>query len=72
MGPRYQGLLNDIFNKKIITDDFSLYLHRPTATDPSFAPHGCDSFYALVPVPNLQGGQNWQTLGPRLQEKVLD
>ena len=51
LGPRYKALLNDIFNRKILADDFSLYLHRPTATDPSFAPDGCDSFYALVPVP---------------------
>ena len=55
MGKRYKELLNDIFNKKILAEDFSLYLHRPTATDASFAPEGCDSFYVLCPVPNLQG-----------------
>ena len=72
LGPRYEGLLKDIFQHKILADDFSLYLHRPTATDTSFAPEGCDSFYALVPVPNLQGGQDWTTLGRELQDKVLD
>jgi phytoene desaturase len=59
MGPRYKDLLKDIFRKKILAEDFSLYLHRPTATDPSAAPPGCDAFYALSPVPNLQGGQEW-------------
>ena len=54
MGKRYEGLLNDIF-KKILADDFSLYLHRPTATDKSMAPRGCDCFYVLSPVPNLKG-----------------
>jgi len=59
MGPRYKGLLNDIFRRKVLAEDFSLYLHRPTATDPSVAPRGCDTFYVLSPVPNLQGGQEW-------------
>ena len=56
MGKRYEGLLKDIFNKKILADDFSLYLHRPTATDKSMAPKNCDSFYVLSPVPNLKSG----------------
>jgi len=59
MGPRYRGLLRDVFTRKVLADDFSLYLHRPTATDPAMAPDGCDAFYALSPVPNLQGGQAW-------------
>ncbi|MCW2273074.1 phytoene desaturase [Rhodoblastus acidophilus] len=59
MGPRYKSLLADIFRRKVLAEDFSLYLHRPTATDPSVAPKGCDTFYVLSPVPNLQGGQEW-------------
>lgn len=72
LGPRYKGLLDDIFNKKKLAEDFSLYLHRPTATDPSFAPKGRDSFYALVPVPNLQGGQDWSKIGQDFQRRVID
>lgn len=53
LGPRYKGLLEDIFDKKILAQDFSLYLHRPTATDPNLAPKGCDAFYVLAPVPHL-------------------
>jgi len=60
MGPRYRALLKDIFVRKTLAQDFSLYLHRPTATDPALAPPGCDSFYVLSPVPNLQGGQDWR------------
>lgn len=60
-GPRYRGLVEDIFERKVLSEDFSLYLHRPTATDPTLAPEGCDAFYALVPVPNLQGGTDWAT-----------
>jgi len=52
-------LLADIFERKILADDFSLYLHRPTATDPSLAPEGCDAFYVLSPVPHLQSGTDW-------------
>ncbi len=71
MGARYRELLNDIFHHKILAEDFSLYLHRPTATDPSFAPAGCDSFYVLCPVPNLQGKIDWRTEGPRLRDRIV-
>jgi phytoene desaturase len=59
MGPRYRELLTDIFIKQVLPDDFSLYVHRPTATDPSLAPPGCDSFYVLSPVPNLDARVDW-------------
>jgi len=60
LGPRYRGLLDDIFVKQHLADDFSLYLHRPTATDASLAPPGCDAFYVLAPVPHLDSGVDWQ------------
>jgi len=60
MGPRYKELITDIFKRKVCADDFSLYLHRPTATDPSLAPEGCDTFYVLSPVPHMQSGIDWQ------------
>jgi len=59
LGPRYRELLDDIFERKVLAEDFSLYLHRPTATDPSLAPSGCDAFYVLSPVPHLQSGIDW-------------
>lgn len=59
MGPRYRELLADIFDRKVLADDFSMYLHRPTATDPSLAPPGCDAFYVLSPVPHLGGDTDW-------------
>jgi len=71
LGPRYRELLEDIFNRKVLAEDFSIYLHRPTATDPSFAPEGCDSFYALVPVPNLTAGIDWATEAPKLRDRVV-
>jgi phytoene desaturase len=71
MGERYRELLADIFNHKTLSEDFSLYLHRPTATDPSFAPPGCDSFYVLCPVPNLLGKQDWQKSGPALRDRIV-
>jgi phytoene desaturase len=61
LGPRYRGLLDDIFRKKVLADDFSLYLHRPTAADPSLAPEGCDAFYVLSPTPHLESGVDWRT-----------
>lgn len=59
LGPRYRELLSDIFDRKTLADDFSLYLHRPTATDPSLAPDNCDAFYVLSPVPHLEAGIDW-------------
>ena len=61
LGPRYRELLEDIFRRKLLAKDFSLYLHRPTATDPDLAPPGCDTFYALSPVPHLGADVDWQT-----------
>jgi len=79
LGPRYRELLRDIFDRKVLAEDFSLYLHRPSATDPSVAPAGCDSFYVLAPVPNLKSGTDWQSqaesyrarIERRLEETVL-
>jgi phytoene desaturase len=79
LGPRYRELLGDIFDRKLLADDFSMYLHRPTATDPSLAPPGCDAFYVLAPVPHLESGTDWRAtaepyrrkLQQRLQETIL-
>jgi phytoene desaturase len=59
LGPRYRELLQDIFRRHRLPEDFSLYLHRPTATDASMAPPGHDTFYALVPVSHLDSGTDW-------------
>ncbi|HET6472270.1 MAG TPA: phytoene desaturase, partial [Pseudomonadales bacterium] len=79
MGPRYRELLDDIFERGVLAEDFSLYLHRPTATDPTLAPPGCDAFYVLSPVPHLGAGTDWsrraesyrQSIARRLSETVL-
>jgi phytoene desaturase len=72
MGPRFKELLSEIFDSKKMSDDFSLYLHRPTATDKSFAPEGCESFYVLCPVPNLQGNVDWQEEGEKLRDRIIE
>ena len=71
MGPRYEGLLDDIFRKKKLAGDFSLYLHRPTATDPSLAPPGCDSFYVLSPVPHLGGDTDWGEMAGPYRDAIV-
>jgi phytoene desaturase len=71
MGPRYEGLLDDIFTKKALADDFSLYLHRPTATDPSLAPPGCDSWYVLSPVPHLGGDTDWRAAAKPYRDRIM-
>jgi len=71
LGPRYEGLLKDIFNRKIVAEDFSLYLHAPTRTDPSLAPPGCECFYVLSPVPNLRGGQDWDAIKEEYADRIF-
>ena len=71
MGPRYKALLDDIFVKKRLASDFSLYLHRPTATDPSLAPAGCDCWYVLSPVPHLAGDINWETAARPYRDAII-
>ncbi|PZQ54585.1 MAG: phytoene desaturase [Novosphingobium pentaromativorans] len=71
-GPRYKGLLDDIFEHGVLPRDFSIYLHHPTVTDPSLAPAGKSTFYALVPVANM--GKlpiDWVEVGPILEKRVL-
>jgi phytoene desaturase len=70
MGPRYKELLTDIFKRHKLAEDFSLYLHRPTATDPSMAPAGHDTFYVLSPVPHLQSGTNWQETAETYRQAI--
>ena len=71
LGPRYEELLADIFKRKHLAEDFSLYLHAPTRTDPSLAPPGCECFYVLSPVPNLLGGQDWESIKERYADAIL-
>jgi phytoene desaturase len=70
LGPRYEGLLTDIFRRHKLSDDFSLYVHRPTATDTGMAPAGCDTYYALSPVPHLDSGTDWPAYAETYRKKV--
>jgi phytoene desaturase len=71
LGERFKDLIKEIFHGKALPEDFSLYLHRPTATDSSFAPKGHDSFYVLAPVPNMQANINWEEAGPKLRDRIV-
>ena len=72
-GPRYKGLLDDIYSHGVLPTDFSLYLHHPTVSDPSMAPEGCSTFYALAPVAH-QGKLpiDWEEMGPVFEKRILD
>ncbi len=72
-GPRYKGLLSDIYDHGVLPEDFSLYLHHPSITDPSMAPEGHSTFYALAPVPHRgKFPVNWDEVGPILEKRMLD
>ncbi|WP_181706670.1 phytoene desaturase [Chthonobacter rhizosphaerae] len=71
-GPRYQGLIDEIFKRDKLAEDFSLYLHAPCVTDPSLAPPGCGSYYVLAPVPHLGNAPlDWAVEGPRYRDRIL-
>jgi phytoene desaturase len=72
LGDRYKELLADIFKRKTLAKDFSLYLHRPTATDPSLAPAGCDTFYVLSPVPHLDSGTDWASAAEGYRKSIAE
>lgn len=71
LGPRYRELLDEIFTRKTLADDFSLYLHMPTLTDPSLAPPGCEAFYVLAPVPHLGGDIDWEAEARPYRDRIM-
>lgn len=71
LGQRYKGLLDDIFKKKVLADDFSLYLHMPTITDSSIAPEGCENFYVLSPVPHLGADVDWTQAAKPYRDRIM-
>jgi len=71
-GKSYKEHLNKIFEEKILSDDISYYLHRPSATDPSMAPKDHDAFYVLVPVPNNLSGIDWSKEGDRFRDLIIN
>ena len=71
LGPRYKELLKDIFTRKVLADDFSLYLHVPTMTDPTMAPEGCEAFYVLSPVPHLDANIDWNTMAKVYRDRIM-
>lgn len=71
LGPRYKGLLDDIFKHHTLAEDFSLYLHMPTLNDPSLAPEGCESFYVLSPVPHLGSGTDWTKAAKPYRDAIM-
>src|SRR3954470_6042160 len=71
-GRRYRELLREIFAGPRLPEDFSLYLHAPTVTDPSMAPPGCSAFYVLSPVPHLgKAAIDWASVAPQYAERIL-
>ena len=71
-GPRYKKLLDEIFKGNQLPDDFSLYLHVPTVTDPDLAPEGCSAGYVLAPVPHLgRANVNWEEIADEYADKII-
>ncbi len=72
LGERYEELLKDVFRRRVLADDFSLYLHAPSRTDPSLAPAGSETFYVLSPVPNNKSGIDWPLVAEQYFDRILE
>ncbi|MEO7101743.1 MAG: phytoene desaturase family protein [Gemmatimonadaceae bacterium] len=72
LGKRYRGLLDDVFHRRVLAADFSLYLHAPTRTDASLAPPGSEAFYVLSPVPNNRSGLDWPAIADEYFDRILE
>jgi phytoene desaturase len=72
LGPRYEGLLDDIFRRRVLADDFSLYLHAPSRSDSVMAPPGCEALYVLSPVPNTRAGVDWRARSEPYFDRILE
>ena len=72
LAERYQELIDEIFENKPLPEDFSMYLHAPTKTDPGMAPPGCESMYVLIPVSNLRADTDWATVAEPFTDRVID
>ncbi|MEE9117793.1 MAG: phytoene desaturase family protein, partial [Calditrichia bacterium] len=72
LSERYKDLISDVFNKNILPDDFSMYLHAPTRTDQAMAPPGAESMCVLVPVSNLSGNINWNKVRKPFTDRILN
>ncbi|PDW02691.1 phytoene desaturase [Candidatus Viridilinea mediisalina] len=70
-GKRYKGLLHDIFNRRRLSRDFSLYIHRSSHADPNMAPAGCESLYILSPVPHMGSGVDWSQVGRGYRDTII-
>jgi phytoene desaturase len=71
-GPRYKELVQAICGGQPLQEDFSLYLHAPSVSDPSLAPEGCSAYYVLSPVPNLSQPIDWEREGPKYADRILE
>lgn len=72
LSERYKELVRDIFDRKILPDDFSMYVHAPTRTDPGMAPEGCESMYVLIPVANKKADIDWESIKQPFADRVIE
>jgi phytoene desaturase len=69
-GHAWREVFDEILGGRLMSDP-SLLLTSPTASDPSLAPEGRHSYYALFPTPNLDAPIDWREEGPRYLDHVV-
>ena len=70
-GKSWDGVFDELINKKVLMTDPSLLVTVPSMDDPNLAPSGKHSYYVLFPTPNLDADIDWTREAGPYREKIL-
>jgi phytoene desaturase len=71
-GQSWDGVFDELIEKKTFMSDPSLLVTVPTYDDPDLAPAGKSSYYVLFPTPNLNSTIDWQRERSRYRDEMLN
>ncbi len=70
-GKSWDGVFDELINKKTLMSDPSILVTVPTMDDPQLAPNGKSSYYILFPTPNLSAKIDWNEIGPKYRNEMV-
>jgi phytoene desaturase len=71
-GRAWRRTFRELIDEHRLMSDPSLLVTVPTASDPSLAPAGRSSFYVLAPTPNLDAPLDWDVIGGRYRDEIVE
>ena len=70
-GASWDGVFDELINKKILMTDPSILVTVPSLDDKSLTPPGKESYYVLFPTPNLDADIDWKVTGPKYRDQMI-